>query len=72
MVIIARPLRGVSLNGNEYLLDENGEAMSFTTVQDAKNFLKQNDVSEEDIEAEIKAARAERKKRVFKILLSVL
>lgn len=52
MVIIARPLRGVSLNGNEYLLDENGEAMSFTTVQDAKNFLKQNDVSEEDIEAE--------------------
>ena len=66
MVIIARPLRGVSLNGNEYLLDENGEAMSFTTVQDAKNFLKQNDVSEEDIEAEIKAARAERKKRVLR------
>ena len=52
MVIIGRPLGGVSLNGNEYLLDENGEAMSFTTVQDAKNFLKQNDVSEEDIEAE--------------------
>ena len=52
MVIIGRPLGGVSLNGNEYLLDENGEVMSFTTVQDAKNFLKQNDVSEEDIEAE--------------------
>lgn len=52
MVIIGKPLGGVSLNGNEYLLDENGEVMSFTTVQDAKNFLKQNDVSEEDIEAE--------------------
>lgn len=52
MVIIGKPLGGVSLNGNEYLLDENGEAMSFPTVQEAKNFLKQNDVSEEDIEAE--------------------
>lgn len=52
MVIIGRPLGGVSLNGNEYLLEENGEVMSFTTVQEAKAFLGQNGVSEEDIEAE--------------------
>lgn len=30
-IIVGRPINGISLNGLEFLLDENGEIMKFIT-----------------------------------------
>ena len=38
-IVIGRPIEGISLNGLEYLLDENGEYMLFDSKEDAKAFL---------------------------------
>ena len=32
--VIARAINGISINGNEYLLDENGEVLEFNTRED--------------------------------------
>lgn len=37
--IIGRHIEGVSLNGLEYLLTEDGEYMEFPSIDDAKRFL---------------------------------
>lgn len=37
--IIGRHIEGVSLNGLEYLLTEDGEYMEFPSIDDAKQFL---------------------------------
>ena len=39
MVVIGRPIAGVSLNGREYVLDENQEPMKFDCVEVAEYFL---------------------------------
>lgn len=39
MYLIARFIEGVSLNGYEFLLDDNKVEMKFTTVSDAVAFL---------------------------------
>ena len=38
-IVIGRPIEGISLNGLEYLLDENGEYKMFDSKEDAKAFL---------------------------------
>ena len=32
--VIARPINGISLNGNEYLLDDNNEVLEFKTKEE--------------------------------------
>ena len=47
--LIKRPIDGISLNGDEYLLDDDGNEMIFDTVSQAKAFLIQNGYDEESI-----------------------
>ena len=42
MIIIGRPINGISLNGNEYLLNEDQTEMEFVDKGVAKEFLKNN------------------------------
>ena len=39
MIIIGKPINGISINGLEYLLDDSGEEMKFGTTGEAKRFL---------------------------------
>ena len=39
MFVIKRPINGISLNGDEYLLDENYILKGFKTEQEALEFL---------------------------------
>jgi hypothetical protein len=42
-IIVGRPINGISLNGLEYLMnDDNSSEKEFDTVQDAKQFLLTN------------------------------
>ncbi len=50
--LIKRPIGGISLNGGEYLLDDDGNEMIFDTVSQAIAFLIQNGYDEESIAAE--------------------
>ena len=48
-IIIARPINGISLNGNEYLLGNNGKVLKFDSVQIAKDFLTENNISTDEL-----------------------
>ncbi len=53
MVQIARAIEGVTINGKEYLLDNNGNIMNFENEENAILFLKENgfsDYSNEDFQ----------------------
>lgn len=47
---IGRPIEGVTLNGKEYVLDDDGELMTFDSAEDALDFLKACGLTDEDIE----------------------
>lgn len=49
---IGRPIEGVTLNGNEYVLDECGELMTFDSAEDALDFLKACGFTDGDIEGQ--------------------
>lgn len=49
MVSIGRAINGISINGNEWLLDKNNEVVIFTDKNEAVNFLKINGISNEEI-----------------------
>lgn len=49
-VMIGRPINGISINGNEYVCDKNGLAIVFDDENDAREFLKSNGYTDEDIE----------------------
>jgi hypothetical protein len=38
-ITISRPVNGISFNGDEYALGEEGKALTFDTVREAINFL---------------------------------
>lgn len=38
-VIVGRPVEGVALNGDEYLSDENGKAIVFSSQEEALTFM---------------------------------
>ena len=50
--LIGRPINGVSLNGNEYVLGDNGKPRVFSDMVSAKQFLAEKGLTELDIEAE--------------------
>jgi hypothetical protein len=51
--IIARPINGISLNGDEYALDENGDVLTFSSVSEAKQFLYEHGGTPESIDEDI-------------------
>ena len=50
--LIGRPINGVSLNGNEYVIGDDGKPRVFTDMVSAKQFLAEKGLTELDIEAE--------------------
>ncbi len=50
-IVIARAIEGISINGKEYLLDDDGNAMEFADKQAAKDFLRENgcDLTDEEM-----------------------
>lgn len=49
-VMIYRPINGIPINGNEYVLDENGDPMIFDSEDDARSFLADYGIGETEIE----------------------
>jgi hypothetical protein len=48
-ITISAPINGISLNGDEYALDEDGKALAFDTVKEAINFLADRNWDIEDL-----------------------
>ena len=46
---IGRPINGISINGLEYLLDDNNELMMFDLPDQAETFLKKHNIDLEDV-----------------------
>ena len=49
---IGRPIEGVTLNGNEYVLDGDGKLMAFDSEEDALDFLKACGFTDNDIKGQ--------------------
>lgn len=49
-IIIGRPINGISINGLEYVSDDDGKPMEFPSVEAAKAFLTEHGVTQEAIE----------------------
>ena len=49
-VIVGRPITGISINGLEWLVDEDGFVEIFTSIDSAREYLKSKGVSDEEIE----------------------
>ncbi len=47
-IVIGRPVNGISLNGLEYALDDDGNYIHFSSVCEAKRFLRDNGVEDEN------------------------
>lgn len=50
MVIIGRPINGISLNGNEYILNEDGTLRTWNDRDEAETFLLLHGATYEEIE----------------------
>ena len=46
---VGRPINGISLNGLEYLVDDDGERMSFRSEEEAIEFLKKHGYTDDMI-----------------------
>lgn len=49
---IGRPIEGVTLNGNEYVIDGDGKLMTFDSEEDALDFLKACGFTDNDIKGQ--------------------
>lgn len=49
---IGRPINGVTINGLEYVLDDEDELMLFDSIEEAKEFLRENGIDDDEIEVE--------------------
>ena len=47
MIVIGKPINGISINGLEYLLNNDGSEMTFESVDKAKKFLLKHGFSKE-------------------------
>lgn len=50
MISISRPINGISLNGDEFLLDENNELLLFEDEKAAIDWLHEHGVTDNEIE----------------------
>jgi hypothetical protein len=48
-VVVARPINGITINGLEYLLDDDGKPIVFAGQQEAEAFLLSLGMSEDDM-----------------------
>jgi len=62
-VIVGRAINGISINGLEFLLDEEGEALEFRNVREATRLMFENGISPEGI-TEMTFSRAWKVKRI--------
>lgn len=49
-VIVGRPIEGISLNGLEYVLDDEGDIRYFDSIDNAKAFLRENGYDDKTME----------------------
>lgn len=49
MIAVGRHIGGITLNDLEYLLDENGDIMQFESESKAKEYLKDQGLTEDEI-----------------------
>ena len=49
MIIIGRPINGVTLNGLEYCLDDDGELLRFSSETEGREFLHENGMDDKEI-----------------------
>lgn len=50
MIVIARHINGICLNGFEYVVDENGDIFEFIDKEIAVTFMKEHGAIDEDLE----------------------
>ena len=50
MIIVGRPINGITLNPLEYLLDDDGNEMLFETEEKAKDFLREHGYTDDELE----------------------
>lgn len=50
-ISISRPVNGISLNGDEYLLNKDNTVKTFDSVVEAKNFLLEKGYTEKEIDS---------------------
>ena len=50
--VIKRPINGISINGDEYVCDDNGKTMVFDNESEAKEFLEENGCDDDGMENE--------------------
>lgn len=50
--VIGRPIEGVTINGLEYILNDEGDEIIFNSIEEAKEFLLGFDIGEAEIEAQ--------------------
>lgn len=48
-IAVGRHIEGITLNPLEYLLDEEGDLMTFESEEEAKEYLKEKGFSDDDI-----------------------
>ena len=49
MIIVGRHINGITINPLEYLLDDDGNEMEFTSKAAAQKFLKEHGFTDDDI-----------------------
>jgi hypothetical protein len=49
-IIVGRPINGISINGLEYLLNDDNSEMTFNSIDEATQFLNENGISQECID----------------------
>jgi hypothetical protein len=49
MITVSRPINGISVNGDEWLLDESGKLLSFATVREAIQFFSDHNCTITDL-----------------------
>lgn len=48
-IVVGRHIEGITLNPLEYLLDDEGDLMTFESEEEAKEYLKEKGFSDDDI-----------------------
>jgi hypothetical protein len=48
-VVVARPINGITINGLEYLLDDDGKSIVFAGQREAEAFLLSCGISEDEL-----------------------
>jgi hypothetical protein len=50
MISVSRAINGISINGDEYLLNNDGDIVLFETLEHAQRFLASNGITESEMQ----------------------